>query len=260
MHMFPSGPKRNYYGKADVTVYRLHKPESIFAANVTLLVYGDAFWPTYTTGDNTGLVATDSMKNFIQWETANFHGAGLESYCRFLAERFLATYPQTEGIQVEAIEIPYHGNIAFVPGGPEQATARIEMTREAVIEARSGIRGFRLLRLGGSAFAGFVRDQYTTLPETADRPLHMWLDLDWVCSAPVTALVRETVYDVFRSFESGSIQQVIYQTGCRLLAEHQAMTEVRLEANNRTWDRVSGDDLYTDPRPPYGVLGLTLRR
>ena len=46
----------------------------VFGANVTLLIYGDAFWPTYETGDNTGLIATDSMKNFIQRETLNFTG------------------------------------------------------------------------------------------------------------------------------------------------------------------------------------------
>ena len=65
--------------------------------------------------------------------------------------------------------------------------------------------------------------------------------------------------DVFRSFESGSIQQVIYQIGTKVLADLPAVSEIRLEANNRTWDQVA-EDIYTDPRPPYGVLGLTLRR
>ena len=295
MHQFASGWKRNYYGKADVIVYRLvgrtprsaadapvgfgagnnsgeervqggprgpgGPPHGVFGANVTMLLYGDAFWPTYTTGDNTDLIATDSMKNFIQWETRNFEGADLESYCRFLAEKFMATYPQTEGIQVEAIEIPYVGAVAFVPGGPDRAFARIEITRQGAVEERSGIRGFKLLRLGGSAFAGFVRDQYTTLPDTADRPLHMWLDLEWVCPEPITTQVRGLVHQVFCSFESGSIQQVIYQIGTKMLEEIPAVTEVHLEANNRTWDKVGeGGDIYTAPRPPYGVLGLSLRR
>ena len=56
---------------------------SFFGANVKMLLYGDAFWPTYTVGDNTGLVATDSMKNFIQRETLHFDGSDLESYCQF---------------------------------------------------------------------------------------------------------------------------------------------------------------------------------
>ncbi len=89
------------------------------------------------------------------------------------------------------------------------------------MEARSGIEGFRLLRLGGSAFHGFVRDQYTTLPDIHNRPLHMWLDLDWLYTDPaaafsdgaVTAQVRALVHQTFQAFESGSIQQIIYQTG-----------------------------------------------
>ena len=259
MHHFPSGPKRNYYGKADVIVYRI-RPGSLFGANVTMLLYGEAFWPTYTTGDNSGLVATDSMKNFIQRETQNFAGDDLESYCRFLAEKFLNRYEQTEGLQVTAVEIPYdHDSSEYVPRYTERSTASIEMTRAGVVEMRSGIHGFKLLRLSGSSFTGFVRDEYTTLPETTDRPLHMWLDVEWLAVPPVAPHVRDIVHWVFRNFESGSIQQVIYQIGTKVLADIPAISEVRLEANNRTWDRIT-PEVFTDPRPPYGVLGLTLRR
>ena len=280
MEQFSSGSKRNYYGKGDVTVYRLDRDGSgpggrfpVFGANVLLLIYGDAFWPTYTSGDNTNLVATDSMKNFIQRETMNFTGSDLESYCQFIAEGFLHTYPQTEGAQVTATEIPYEGlgaeHIAFAPGGPERAFARTEIAREGAelqtIEAVSGVKGFRLLRLNGSAFTGFVRDRYTTLPDVANRPLHMWLDLEWsYTEAVMVSRVREMVWQVFKKFESGSIQEVIYQLGSKMLAEIPSIREIRLEANNRTWDMVieQGErmGIYTDPRPPYGCLGLTLRR
>jgi len=352
VEQFASGWKRSYYGKGDVIAYRLnrdgHVPAGqrpVFGANVLMLVYGDAFWRTYTEGDNTGLVATDSMKNFIQRETMNFAGNALADYCQFLAATFLAKYPQVDGIQVSAVEIPYegvNGQIAFTPGGPERATARVELSRTAVVEAACGIRGFKLLRLGGSAFHGFVRDEYTTLPDIRNRPLYMWLDLEWRYTNPNDAFtaadplrgirptpgspavagrdprsdpgssdvasgigpavvgrdprsdpgssdvasgigpavvgrdprsgpgssdvarIRHIVHDVFASFESGSIQQVIYQMGARMLAELPAIAEVHLEANNRTWDTVAerGDELgiYTDARPPYGCLGLRLTR
>jgi urate oxidase / 2-oxo-4-hydroxy-4-carboxy-5-ureidoimidazoline decarboxylase len=283
MEQFASGWKRSYYGKGDVTVYRLNRrgqtpagENPVFGATVKMLVYGDAFWPTYTTGDNTGLIATDSMKNFIQRETLHHTGDDLEGYCRFLASRFLETYPQVEGVQLWAVAIPYapiaEEGPAFAPAGPERATARIELDRSGTVEVASGIQGFRLLRLGGSAFHGFVRDQYTTLPDTTNRPLHMWLDLEWRYTEPAAAFndgaipasVRGIVHDVFRCFESGSIQQVIYQIGTKMLSEIPAIAEVHLEANNRTWDTVAerGEELgiYTDPRPPYGCLGLRLKR
>jgi urate oxidase / 2-oxo-4-hydroxy-4-carboxy-5-ureidoimidazoline decarboxylase len=283
MHQFASGPKRNYYGKDDVVVYRLNrdgKPapgaSPVFGANITMLIYGDAFWPTYTTGDNTGLVATDSMKNFVQREILNFTGSDLEDCCRFLAAKFLNTYPQVEGVQMSAVEIPYapvpNSDVSFLPSGPDRATARLELNRDGVVEIASGIRGFKLLRLGGSAFHGFVRDQYTTLPDIANRPLHMWLDLEWLytesskafTAGAISAAVRSIVYDVFHGFESGSIQQVIYQIGTKMLADVPAIAEVHLEASNRTWDTVAerGDELglYTEARPPFGVLGLRLKR
>jgi len=287
MQRFASGIKRNYYGKGDVIVYRLqrdakspHGQSPVFGASVMMLLYGDAFWPTYVTGDNTNLVATDSMKNFIQRETMNFAGGDLESFCRFLAEKFLSIYPQTEGIQVSATEIPYDavpgGNMSFAPSGPERATARIELshngTKIQTVEACSGIQGFKLLRLGGSAFFGFVRDQYTTLPDIKNRPLHMWLDLEWsyttseaACSnGKVTTRVRQIVHEVFQSFESGSIQQVIYQIGEKMFAEIPALAEIHLEANNRTWDTIveQGEQrgVYTEARPPFGCLGLTLKK
>jgi urate oxidase / 2-oxo-4-hydroxy-4-carboxy-5-ureidoimidazoline decarboxylase len=283
MEQFASGWKRNYYGKGDVIVYRLNRDgkapdgqSSVFGASVKMLAYGEAFWPTYTTGDNTGLIATDSMKNFIQRETMNYSGAGLEELCRFLAQKFVDLYPQVDGVQLSAVEIPYEGlageSKAFAPSGPERRNARIEINGTGIVEAASGVQGFRLLRLGGSAFHGFVRDQYTTLPDIKNRPLHMWLDLEWLygssdgawSNGAVALKVRDIVHRTFGSFESGSIQEVIYQIGTKMLADIPAISEIHLEANNRTWDTIAeqGDELgiYTDARPPYGCLGLRLRR
>lgn len=274
--------RRNYYGKGDVTVYRLQRKGigAVFGANVTMLIYGDAFWPTYSTGDNTGLIATDSMKNFIQHETMNFSGSDLEGYCAFLCEKFLAHYPQAEGGQVSAVEIPYASfgatRMAFSPGGAERSFASVEMGRVGdqihILEVRSAIRGFRMLRLGGSAFHGFVRDQYTTLPDIHNRPLHMWLDVEWTYvdsespfnAGETTKAVRAIVRNVFDAFESGSIQQVLHRIGSRMLDELSSISQVDLQGNNRTWDTVveQEDELgvYTDSRPPFGILGLSLRR
>jgi urate oxidase / 2-oxo-4-hydroxy-4-carboxy-5-ureidoimidazoline decarboxylase len=280
---FATGWKRSYYGKGDVIVYRLNRVGgAVFGASITILIYGDAFWSTYTTGDNAGLIATDSMKNFVQREILNFEGSDLEDCCWFLGAKFLDLYPQVEGVQMSAAEIPYaalpNSEVAFAPAGPERATARLELNRKGVVEIASGIQGFKLLRLGGSAFHGFVRDQYTTLPDIKNRPLHMWLDLEWTYtdtaaafhSGAVTRNVRGIVREVFHGFESGSIQQVIYQIGTKMLADIPSIAEVHLEANNRTWDTIAelakgderGDELgvYTEARPPFGILGLRLKR
>ena len=132
MEQFASGWKRNYYGKGDVIAYRLNRDgvtrstESSVRRDREVPVYGDAFWPTYTTGDNTELIATDSMKNFIQRETLNFTGPDLEDYCHFLAAKFLGTYPQVEGAQISAtgdsVRRVAPDSAAFAPAGPERLT------------------------------------------------------------------------------------------------------------------------------------------
>src|SRR5262249_15090771 len=152
----------------------------------------------------------------IQRETFDFTQFGLEDYCRFIGRRFLDTYPQVEGLQMTAVQLPYaglEGGVAFVPAGPDQAFARIEMTRERVVGAVSGIQGFKRLRLRGSSFQGFVRDHHTTLPDRPSRVLHMWLDTEWsyvnldaaFSDGAVTKRTRAIVMDVFKSFESASI-------------------------------------------------------
>jgi hypothetical protein len=87
VNRFSSGPQPHYYGKGDVIAYRLNRDgrttgdaSPVFGANVLMLVHGASFWPTYTTGDNSALIATDSMKNFIQRETMNFAGYDLGFY------------------------------------------------------------------------------------------------------------------------------------------------------------------------------------
>jgi urate oxidase len=76
--------------------------------------------------------------------------------------------------------------------------------------------------------------------------------------------VRDLVHGVFQSFESGSIQQLIHRIGTKMLDDNPSIAQVDLEANNRTWDTIAecGDELgvYTDARPPYGCLGLSLKR
>jgi urate oxidase len=290
---FASGPKETYYGKGDVCVYRLQRRKEteaessihegqVFAANIQVLVYGQAFWPTYTQGDNTAVVATDSMKNFIQREALQYAGHSLAGLLYFLGQRFLETYPQMEGVQLSATELPFEalapGQEAFTPASKEYAVAQIELQRHAdglvLRELRAGLCGLKLLRLGGSSFTGFVRDAYTTLPEMEDRPLYIFLDLEWRYHEPdhlfidnahhLTQQVCELIHEVFQGLESRSIQQLIYTMGSRVLEHFPQIAEVSLEAQNRLWDQVAesptGVGIYTNPRPPYGILGLTLRR
>jgi urate oxidase / 2-oxo-4-hydroxy-4-carboxy-5-ureidoimidazoline decarboxylase len=58
----------------------------------------------------------------------------------------------------------------------------------------------------------------------------------------------------------------VHEMGLRLLDGFSELEEVSFVGENRLWDtaQVSDTDdrvrVYTDPRPPYGRIELTLRR
>jgi urate oxidase len=297
-----------YYGKGDTFVYRTHAtplrgvrriPESgfegrdntVFGANVEILVHGEALWPAYTHGDNASLVATDSMKNFVQRESLNFEGATLEAFVDFLALKFLTRYPHLEGARVSASERPFHAAAVPGPDGPapsalvfsegraEHARAFVQYERRLDALERadhgSGVSGLRLLKVTGSAFHGFIRDEYTTLPDLHDRALFTHLEVSWRYADPRDGLaaaperyvpaeqVRDVAAAVFDAEGNESIQQLMHRIGTRLLERYPELEEVSFEGQNRTWEQVGElgrSRAFTEPRPPYGVLGLRLRR
>ena len=282
MQTLLSGGKKSYYGKGETVVYRLHKDHHvppILCAKVTVVIWGDAFWPTYTTGDNSNLVATDSMKNFVQRETLNYPGDGYEGLAHFLGAKFLETYLQAEGIELIVEEVPFEplpGGVGFQPSGGARCTAQVWLEREGgrvvVRDLVSGLVGYQLFRITGSAFFGFVRDEYTTLPDMKDRPLRMFLEARWRYTNPddgvhqdqaFAAQVNGIVRDTFQRFESGSIQQVIYQIGQNVLRAAPQVSVIELEGQNHTWDMVvdgGSVGVFTVAKPFYGILGVRVTR
>lgn len=262
-----------HYGKTAVTLYRTDSQNRLFAAEVALDAFGESLRPAWTEGDNTPIVATDSMKNFIHAAALEYDGDSVDEFLAAVGRRFLAAYPHIERIQLRGRGLPFAREGALLYSRRDGDHGVTELTMHAggaILDHRCGWEALRLIKVTGSSFAGFVRDSYTTLPESHDRPLHVRLNVYWRhrrfddrASAPH---VRDVVTQTFDAFVSRSIQHLVYEMGQRILARFPPIVEVSFEAENRTWDtaRVSPDDprraVYTDPRPPYGVVGLTLTR
>ena len=65
------------YGKLRVPVHRI-AGDDVLACEVSVEVLGENFLPAYTEGDNSEVVATDTMKNFILRESLHYDGTDLE--------------------------------------------------------------------------------------------------------------------------------------------------------------------------------------
>jgi urate oxidase len=260
------------YGKEAVSVYRTDGVSSLFAAEIGMTLRGEAFGPSYTEGDNTHVVATDSMKNFIQVTALEYDGTSLEEFVELLARRFLDTYGQVDRIELTAREVLFarRSEQSFQGVGGDRAVAELALDRDGTLEHRSGREGLRLMKLTGSSFEGFVRDEYTTLAESRDRPLFIHLDVHWrnhdFATRADGAAVRDSLAATFAGFDSASIQELVHAMGVRLLDGFQELALVSFVGENRLWDtaQVDGADqrvrVYTDPRPPYGRIELTLGR
>ena len=302
-----------HYGKAEVSTYRLAataltgvpsipesafdgRPNQVLAAEIDVQVLGEAFAAAYTHGDNSMVVATDTMKNFIHRESLAFEGSTLEGWLFFLGRRFLETYPQMERLRVSAEEIRFDPALVPLDGGgfgpsgvlfhrrhDDRGVAALEVGRAddgsiVMGDLRAGRVGLDLMKTTGSAFADFPRDEYTTLPSRKDRLLFTHMDIAWRYADPRVAVapdparyahpdqVADLAAVVFHEFVSLSIQHLVHEIGLRMFERYPALVEVSFEAQNRTFDtaEVATDDerrkVYTDPRPPYGRIGLTMHR
>ncbi|MBD2871155.1 factor-independent urate hydroxylase [Paenibacillus arenilitoris] len=304
------GGRTLYYGKGDVLSYRTYAaplavkpiPESpyagdeniIFAHNIKFSVSGESLLTSFTEGDNSQVVATDSMKNFILRETSNYGGCTTEGLLAFLAERFLERYPHIDELAIEADRLPFSAvtvadgggwsasDLVFRRSHNEHAGASLRWRREdggaKLLKQESALSRVQLIKVRGSSFYGFVRDEYTTLPESHDRPLFIFLDIFWTYENAADAIdggrgkyvpseqVHDLAHTVFHSVHSPSIQSLIYAIGQRILVSFPQLSEVRFESNNRTWETVvepadpASAGVYTEPRPPYGFQGFTLTR
>ncbi len=261
-----------HYGKSAVTVYRTDGRRTLFGADVELDVLGGGFMPAYTRGDNSMVVPTDTMNNFVHAVALEYGGASLEEFLALTGRRFLDTYPHVERLQLTGRELVFRrgSDVLFQRVYDDYGVAALTMDRTGIRAHRSGREALHLIKITGSSFAQFLRDGYTTLPEAADRPLFIHLNVYWryrtFAERADGAAVRDLVSETFSGFVSKSIQHLLHEMARRILAKFPALDEVALEAQNRLWDTARASDadprikVYCDPRPPYGIIGFSLKR
>jgi urate oxidase len=245
----------------------------------------------HLTGSNAAVLPTDTAKNTILAFAREYGIDTAEGFAMRLARHFVASQPTLHRARVriqeygwDRIPAPGDGAHSFVRAGSETRTAQVTFDGEAW-EVLSGLAGLTVLNSTGSEFRGFVKDRYTTLPETGDRVLatdvaavwrHGWTGgerpaPDWDASH---AAARGHLLDAFAGTYSHSLQQTLYAMGARVIersAEGAAIDEIRLSLPNRHHILADlapfglcneGPDgaVYVPYDLPYGLIEATVLR
>src|SRR6266403_5741447 len=215
------------YGKARVRVLKVlrdgatHRVKEIDAA---VLLEGD-FASSYTSGDNTKVVPTDTIKNTINVLAKQHLGNEIERFAIVLGDHFLR-YPQVREARIDISErnwerMEINGQPhphSFQGGGESRMFTRVIRTRE-LQKVESGIRDLLILKSTGSGFENYPKDEFTTLRETAERILATSFSATWTFEklpkiySEASASILSAMLKVFAENYSPSAQATLFQMG-----------------------------------------------
>jgi urate oxidase len=138
----------------------------------------------------------------------------------------------------------------------------------------AGVSDLLILKSSHSAFSGFLRDEYTTLPNVADRILATAMKATWHYSTTDVDFnlnwraVRDTMLEAFAEHDSQSVQHTLHAMGRAVLDNVEAVIAVRLVMPNKHHLPVdlsrlgleNRNEIFVPTDEPYGLIEATLVR
>ncbi len=282
--MFELGANR--YGKSRirlVTVDRSMDRHEMRDLTVDVSLEGD-FTAAHVDGDNANIVATDTMKNTV-YAFAREHLTGPPEVLGLAVARHFAAYPQ---VDKAVITLRQHGwtRIPLASGGsPDAFTRSGDLTRVAIVAAsaggatvEAGIEDLTVMKTTRSAFTGFERDKWTTLPEADDRIMSTKIAAVWgygeTAAEPGFDFdvafdgARSTLLTVLAEHFSPSVQTSVWIMATAMLEADPAMDWVRMvlpnlhhwTVNLEPFGLDNRDMVYVSTTEPHGLIDATVRR
>jgi urate oxidase len=274
----------NSYGKSDIRltkVIRNGDRHELLEFSVDVQLNGQ-FSESYTQGDNTSIVATDSMKNTVYVLAKERQFNTVEEFAILLAEHFLKTYPQvgmasTDVRQTHWARVAVDGkphDHAFICGGPDLFTASVTALRDGSLFVSGGVTDLLILKTTRSAFKGFVSDRYRTLKDTDDRIFATKLRATWAFPSPVQDFesvrrrIQSAMLNVFATEMSLAVQQTMYQMGEAALAAAPEINQIELEMPNKhripvnlqPFDLENNNEVFVWTDEPFGEIFACVER
>ncbi|KAL8677997.1 MAG: hypothetical protein Q9186_005627 [Xanthomendoza sp. 1 TL-2023] len=287
------------YGKDNIRVYKVHRDEQaatqdVVEMTVGVLLQGD-IETSYTQADNSVVVATDSMKNTVYVLAKQHPVSPPELFAAIVASHFVDKYKHIHSAQVKIIVHKWtrmtidgkpHAH-SFLRDGADTRNVEATATEGKGVDIRSAIAGLLVLKSTGSAFHGFIRDEYATLSEVSDRILSTEVDCGWVWDTfnalkDVEAAVpkfdeawngaRDVTLSTFAKDESASVQNTMYKMCEQILAAVPMVKAVDYSLPNKHYFEIdlswhkglknTGKDaeVYAPQSNPNGLIQCTVSR
>ncbi len=280
--MFELGENR--YGKSRVRLMKVTRKDGVHQLadwTVEVMVRGD-FTAVHVAGDNSRLLATDTMKNMVYSVARSSLATSMEEYAKELTGVLLDHNPQVEAATVEVrsalwkrLTIAGEPDPAnFMRGSGEEQTTRVERTRAGRVNVTSGLDDMVLLKTANSGFAGFLRDGWTTLKETDDRLLGTAMRAGWtyvtdnVTYNDARRTIRETLLRTFAQHTSRSVQETLYAMGEGALGSCGAIEEIEIAMPNKhcllvdlsPFGQNNPNEIFVPTDEPHGYIEARVRR
>jgi urate oxidase len=265
----------NNYGKGEVRLVKVIRTpgrHDLRDLTVHVALEGD-FAAAHVSGDNTGLLATDTMRNTVYALAKRHNFAAIEELALLLAEHFVQAGPTVTRATVRIEEHPWarlgdHEH-AFQrgSGGTRVCTASSDGSVQA------GIEDLLVLKTTNSGWENYLHEEYTTLPETDDRVLCTVVTATWSYAQPTDydtafSAAREAILAAFVDHYSPSVQFTLYRMGEAVLEARPEIERIHFVLPNRhhllydlsRFGLANDNEIFHATTEPYGRIEGTVER
>jgi urate oxidase len=239
----------NRYGKSRVRLMQVNRtPENktLREWTVQVLLTGD-FDTAHYDGDNSKILPTDTMKNTVYYVARKSSASAMEDYARELIDFLLGRNPQVSNVEVSIegvmwkrlmVEGTPHPT-SFIRGSNELQTTSVSRERNGPLKITSGLRNLIVMKTADSGFAGFIKDELTTLPETDDRLFCTAVTAEWsygdssIDFDGTRHSMRDAMLSTFANHKSKSVQETLWEMGRAALEITTATDSIELTMPNK---------------------------
>jgi urate oxidase len=271
------------YGKSEIRLVKVVRDgdhHTLRDLSVDVALGGD-FDACYVAGDNTDMMATDTMRNTVYAFARTHPLDSIEAFGLALVERMLAAGPRTHNARVRIVEYGWSRIIAdgrahdhaFTRDAGERI-AIVAGDRDGTRRIEAGIDKLVILKTTASGWSNFHHDEYTTLPDADDRILATTLTATWAYNAAdldwnaVWNGVRERILTTFTDHYSPSVQHTLYRMGRAVLEAVPAIDKIHFALPNKhhllfdlnRFGLANDNEIFHVTNEPYGLIEGAVER